>query len=145
MAIINQQNVSIKNGSTWYKMCPFPVGYVYLSYINSSPADTYGGTWSAMNSDRFIRLGNGATTGGSDTISVDNLPSHTHLPSRRALVYTAENNGRQSLTNSGKEYASYGWLVDQGKANGITPSQATGRGTSYYPSYQELYAWRRTE
>lgn len=59
-------------------MCPFPVGYVYLSSNNTSPATTYGGTWSALNESRYLRLAGAWGTGGSNTISVDQMPSHTH-------------------------------------------------------------------
>ena len=75
---INLQNVQIKNGNTWYTMCPFPVGFIYLSQKSTSPATTFGGTWAALNEDRFLRPSNAWTTGGSKKISVDQMPSHTH-------------------------------------------------------------------
>ena len=75
---INLQNVQIKNGSTWYTMCPFPVGYIYLSSNSTSPASTYGGTWSALNEDRFLRPSNAWGTGGSKTININQIPSHGH-------------------------------------------------------------------
>ena len=47
----------------------YPVGSVWLSTINVSPASVVGGTWQQVE-DRFIRTGISATqTGGSDTIS----------------------------------------------------------------------------
>ena len=47
----------------------YPVGSVWLSTTNVSPASIVGGTWQQVN-DRFIRTGASATqTGGSDTIS----------------------------------------------------------------------------
>lgn len=48
----------------------FPVGSVYFSTVNSSPASVIGGTWTQI-TNRFIRTGTSpTTTGGSDT--------HTH-------------------------------------------------------------------
>lgn len=45
----------------------FPIGSVYFSTVNSSPASTIGGTWTQI-TNRFIRTGNSPTaTGGSDT------------------------------------------------------------------------------
>ena len=76
--MINQQNVTIKNGSTWHKICPFPVGFIYLSQSSTSPATTFGGTWTALNEDRFLRPSNAWTTGGSKKISVDQMPTHNH-------------------------------------------------------------------
>lgn len=78
MAIINQQNFQIKSGNAWYKLCPFPVGYVYLGYTSTSPASTFGGTWSAMATNRYVRLSNNVTASGSNTISIDNMPNHGH-------------------------------------------------------------------
>lgn len=47
----------------------FPVGSVYFSTVNSSPASTIGGTWTQI-TNRFIRTGDSPTaTGGSDTHS----------------------------------------------------------------------------
>lgn len=48
----------------------FPVGSIYFSTVNSSPASVIGGTWTQI-TNRFIRTGTSpTTTGGSDT--------HTH-------------------------------------------------------------------
>lgn len=45
----------------------FPVGSVYFSTVNSSPASVIGGTWTQI-TNRFIRTGTSpTTTGGSDT------------------------------------------------------------------------------
>lgn len=45
----------------------FPIGSVYFSTVNSSPASTIGGTWTQI-TNRFIRTGDSpTTTGGSDT------------------------------------------------------------------------------
>lgn len=45
----------------------FPIGSVYFSTVNSSPASTIGGTWTQI-TNRFIRTGTSpTTTGGSDT------------------------------------------------------------------------------
>ena len=47
----------------------YPVGSVWLSTINVSPASVVGGTWQQVK-NRFIRTGTSATqTGGSDNIS----------------------------------------------------------------------------
>ena len=72
-------------------MCPFPVGYVYLSSNNTSPASTYGGNWSTLNESRYLRLAGAWGTGGSNTISVDQMPSHTH--SMEARVASNQNPG----------------------------------------------------
>ena len=61
----------------------YPVGSVYISFNATDPSTLFGGTWVRLK-DTFL-LANGDsyapnTTGGSatKTISVNNLPSHTH-------------------------------------------------------------------
>lgn len=80
MAIKELSNVQIKSGSSWYKLCPFPVGYIYLGYIDSSPAGTYGGTWSRLTDNYYLRVNSTSSTrsGGSSIIKTENMPSHTH-------------------------------------------------------------------
>lgn len=66
--MINQQNLSIKKGSSWDKVCPFPIGFIYMSTNSTSPASTYGGSWSALTDSRFLRpQGKWNTTGGNTT------------------------------------------------------------------------------
>jgi len=61
----------------------YPVGSVYISFNSADPSTLFGGTWQRLK-DTFL-LANGDsyapnTSGGSakKTISVDNLPPHTH-------------------------------------------------------------------
>lgn len=76
--MINLSEIQTKNESMWHKICPFPVGYVYLSNSNTSPASIYGGTWSPLTGGRYIRANGTWDNGGSNTISVNQMPAHTH-------------------------------------------------------------------
>ena len=79
--MINQQNMKVKNGSTWHTICPFPVGFIYLAATSTSPGTTFGGTWAALSSGYFLRpAGTFSGTGGesSHTLTVNEIPSHTH-------------------------------------------------------------------
>lgn len=61
----------------------YPVGAIYLSVLATSPATLFGGTWARIQ-DRFLLAAGSTyaagTTGGaaSKTLSVSELPSHTH-------------------------------------------------------------------
>ena len=61
----------------------YPVGSIYWSSNNTNPASLFGGTWTQIK-DRFILAAgdsytNGATGGAATvTLSVSNMPSHTH-------------------------------------------------------------------
>lgn len=78
MAIKELSNVQIKSGSDWYKLCPFPVGYIYMGYTSTSPATTYGGTWSSISGGRYFRAAAANDANGSNTIKIENMPSHSH-------------------------------------------------------------------
>ena len=61
----------------------YPIGSVYQSTNNTSPASLFGGTWVAVQ-DRFL-LGAGKgysphATGGetTHTLTIDEMPSHQH-------------------------------------------------------------------
>ena len=129
--------ISIKDSSSWYTFLNliYPIGSLYFSNNSTSPATRFGGTWSALHADsansaRYLKLGPWST-GGDNTIKVENMPSHTHIPSRRAIVQANSGLGNAELL-AGSTMATYGWLVDNGKATGVTASQATG-GQGFLP------------
>lgn len=133
--MINQQNVTIKNGSTWHKICPFPVGFIYLSQTSTSPATTFGGTWAALNEDRFLRPSNAWTTGGSKKISIKQLPPHQH--SRRVTTWASGFGGSGlACSNEDSNYLS--------NSAQDSPGESTGGGQDYWPQYRDCYAWYRT-
>lgn len=57
----------------------YPVGSYYFSDSPTSPAEIFGGSWEKLDGV-FLRAGNEVGEGGSDnvTLSVSNMPSHTH-------------------------------------------------------------------
>lgn len=115
-----------------------------MSSNSTSPANIYGGTWSSLSGGRYLRANSSWDDGGSNTITVNQMPAHTHYPSRRSFVYCREGEGTNNLPAAGNVLASYGYLVDINRDSGITPSQATGGGQPFYPTYQDVYAWTRT-
>lgn len=78
MAIKELSNVQVKSGSDWYKLCPFPVGYIYMGYTSTSPATTYGGTWSSISGGKYFRAAAANDAKGSNYITIENMPSHSH-------------------------------------------------------------------
>ena len=75
----NQQNVKVRVNSSFETICPFPVGYVYMSSKSTSPANIYGGTWSAISGGRYMRAAGAWGNGGSNTITVQQMPKHRHI------------------------------------------------------------------
>lgn len=61
----------------------YPIGSVYMSTNNTSPASTIGGTWSTLTGGMLGLAGStgvasAGENGGSRKISVNQIPSHTH-------------------------------------------------------------------
>ena len=131
--MINQEYMIIKNGSTWETICPFPIGYVYMSFNSTSPATTFGGTWIEIKG-YFPYFNHGTGTGGSNThtLTTAQMPSHNHSLYKRG-------------TGGGG-----GWALDtQGDyTNGWDASWVSyageGQAHNNMPAYQTVYAWRRT-
>lgn len=127
-------NLGIKK---WLLDNVFKVGYVWISYTNTSPSGLVGGTWTPI-TGRFPYFNAGTGTGGanSQTLTVAQMPSHTHTF-----------NGNWPLV-------AYGGVIDgmdakwgQGNINtGMRDAGYTGGGSEIdnMPAYQTLYAWRRT-
>lgn len=100
----------------WQKI--YPVGAVYLSYVSTSPASLFGGTWTQI-TGRFLRAATDTSTGGRDTIDI------------RTTTGEAAGYG---LTKSGVFMDRV--VVAVGDTSMYLPSNM--------PAYQDLYAWRRT-
>lgn len=142
--MISQQNMNIKNGSTWHKVCPFPIGYIYMSTNSTSPASTYGGTWSALTDSRFLRPSDSWNSiGGSAQLFT--AWSHRTTDEPHTYAYgTVINSGRWFNNRATMSIDSLRWQVQ---------SQAQNEGMGVYgvddkdnslPPYRTCYAWYRT-
>lgn len=118
----------------------YPVGRIYFSTVNVSPASFMGGSWTRIQ-DRFLLCAGtsyaAGTTGGEAnvTLTVDEMPSHTH----GELVTVSSPTG--------------GWysrvVADTGQNEPtveIRQTAQTGGGQAHnnMPPYLAVYAWRRT-
>lgn len=132
--MIDLQDVKVKNTEDWDSICPFPVGYVYMSSNSTSPANIYGGTWSAISGGRYMRAADAWGNGGSDIISIDQMPKHSHsLRWAYQLSSSSEAYGLIPYSNSPT-------TDTVGSGRGIL---STGGGQPFYPTYQNVWAWYR--
>lgn len=134
-------HLKYKSGSSWidYNLVVYPVGAIYISYTSTSPATLFGGTWTPI-TGRFPYFNAGTGTGGSNTqtLSVDNLPSHNHWLSDRLVQYNPS--GANMRVNGG---ADFNVLVTVGHSF-YSGNTGSGKAHNNMPAYQTLYAWRRT-
>lgn len=124
----------------------YPVGSIYMSVNNASPATLFGGTWTQIKDTFLLAAGSSysaGSTGGeaTHTLTVDEMPAHGH-----------------SLS-----FASYGSLYGDFLGGGASskrtayPSTATsvgdalradntggGKAHNNMPPYLAVYVWKRT-
>lgn len=167
--MIDLQNVKVKNTEDWDNICPFPVGFVYMSTSKTSPATTYGGQWSGLTDSRFPRfvattvtaLGKG---GSSRHRHLTNMGKNTGEPEiyvndngDRNYNYSTIDYGTDTTMDlnfvNGSRVISSGTSGNRLNANSIPGTiliqnmasrfGSTG-GTTVTPPYVNLYAWYRT-
>jgi hypothetical protein len=80
----------------------YPVGSVYFSTINTSPASVIGGTWSQLTGGMLGLAGSegvasAGSDGGSIKISIEQMPPHRH---REEVAVNATGFGGQAKATS---------------------------------------------
>lgn len=115
----------------------YPVGSVYISYVSTSPASLFGGTWTAI-TGVFPYFNAGTATGGSNThtLTVAQIPAHTH----DILYYQTSGGSKVGSIGSESMKASSTFP----SITGSTESAGSGGSHNNMPAYQTFYAWRRT-
>lgn len=134
-----------KENDTWAEYYgSMPIGSVYMSYESTSPATIYGGTWTRITS-AVIRGNSGSTTGyqGSDTVTltVDQMPSHSHDISFNNMYVSASSGARQKYLVAG-DFRPERWY-DANISATIT-NTGGGEAFSVLPRRFEVYIWYRT-
>ena len=127
----------------------YPVGAIYVSVNNTSPASLFGGTWEQLK-DRFL-LGAGDTysngaTGGEAThvLTTDEMPSHRHdfYITNEGQYTISGGKGVNGLSSWSGIYDIFPYNID----NKLTSIQNTGGGQAHnnMPPYLVVYIWKRT-
>ena len=123
----------------------YPVGSIYLSASETSPASLFGGTWEQIE-DRFL-LAAGSTyaagsTGGESThtLTVNEIPTHNHYFDTTANSGDVSNPGNQLRTGSENAYATNN---GNGHTRLVTSSMGGGEAHNNMPPYLAVYMWKR--
>lgn len=115
----------------------YPVGSIYMSINNVSPATFLGGTWQQIQG-RFLLAASSTypagSTGGeaTHTLSIDEIPSHGP---------NLNGGWGEGGTDSGQ------WRSDQNKPKtswGMTQPRGGGQAHNNMPPYLSVYMWQRT-
>lgn len=147
----------------------YPIGSIYISTVSTNPSTLLGfGTWVAFGTGRMLISADGTYTAGSTggsattTLSVSNLPSHTHSASSsvsdpghsHTTTWNNVNDFNQGGNAPGAEQypddtqGSFGINTDS-RTTGISVSTSianTGSGTAVttISPYIAVYMWNRT-
>lgn len=147
----------------------YPVGSIYLSVNNISPAAIFGGTWEQIQDTFLLAAGTSFTagsTGGKANYTAADMPAHTHT--RGTMNITggfapwSEGKGTNIKEPEGafESVASnqYGWGTSSGRDQdnawidfdaskswtGETSQSGTNENATILPPYLAVYMWKRT-
>ena len=120
----------------------YPIGSLYLTVDNSNPKDLFGGTWEKLEEETFLMTASttypAKSKGGSNskTLSISNMPIHSHGQNVLANAGTGSINGRRNYVADESNLSSY--------SNGIDTMQ-TGGGQAFdvRPKFFAVYIWIR--
>ena len=117
----------------------YPVGSIYMSVSNNSPATIFGGTWERIQDTFLLAAGStyaAGSTGGeaTHTLTKDEMPSHDH--SYPVTVDSATPNPTASEVRLG---AALSYLGDH-----YTGSAGSDQAHNNMPPYLAVYVWKRT-
>lgn len=125
----------------------YPIGSIYMSVKDTSPASLFGGTWERLK-DTFL-LGAGDTysngaTGGSATHTIEDV----NLPSGTGWVAQNKTAGKYVSGTTYKSYAATAneyILTTRDKANEFVSTPLTSNAPiNHMPPYLVVYMWKRT-
>lgn len=149
--ILNLEGYTIIDGEN--ALGVYPVGSVYISVNNTSPAQLFGGTWEKIK-DKFL-LGTGESfnlgqTGGesSHVLSINEIPSHHHS------IWSCSNwSGNAIGANHSDKVAGVAFVENRGfdetfyetRRGGQQIIENTGNGAAHnnMPPYLVVNIWKR--
>ena len=147
----NLTTIRYRNGSSWVNLLNliYPVGTIYMSDKETSPATLFGGTWAPI-TGRFPYFNAGTSTGGanSQVLNIEQLPKHVH----RLCIGWGDGSNPSALSynaGSGNRWGDVVGIDDLGAGNVSRPGVGTAvtgetKAVNNMPAYQTVYAWRRT-
>lgn len=136
----------------------YPVGSLYFSISNISPADSVGGTWEQIQGAALAASGSGYSVagnfGGNKAINVNQMPKHTHIPKNfdgsipnsevwENIFHVLKFDSSGSFQQSGQ----YSWASLDGKdvlRFASLPDSTAGGGQDYIPYHYSINVWKRT-
>ena len=133
-------NGNSQSWTAWRNMAlnAYPVGAIYLSTVNTSPASLFGGTWVAIGQGRMlIGAGTGTDANGNSMTFANGATGGEYTSGQ--LNHGATNYG---LSSPGQGYSDRSIVSDTGHTNSGTTE--TNAGVNLMSPYLAVYMWKRT-
>lgn len=132
-----------RKNDRFYPYPYYPIGFIYLTMDETSPASIYGGTWELIKDKFLIGVGNKyalGATGGEEThvLSESEMPKHRHcFGTANGFTYFAI---LESL--DGSPHAT--WDTSSGNLTSGPLSETGGsQAHNNMPPYLAVYIWKR--
>ncbi len=151
----------------------YPVGSIYISTVSTNPSTLFGfGTWTQIKDTFLLAAGTtykAGSTGGSatHTLTVNEIPSHTHKFTGTSTTTTSSGNHTHSVTftttagasnmlgafggsdgnsigNTSTTTTSNGSHTHGFTAQGSNSNTGAGQAHNNMPPYLTVYMWKRT-
>ena len=111
---------------------PYPVGSIYMSISDVSPATLFGGTWERIKDVFLLSAGDTYTAGSTGgeathTLTINEMPSHDHSVTK---LNTAERGAT-------------GYNATWANGNTVTGSTGGDQPHNNMPPYLTVYMWKR--
>lgn len=132
----------------------FPIGYIYISAINTSPASLFGGTWVQLKSRYLYATGLEGGSGsacGKDNMSTytgANTQSHTLTANQSGLrLHAHQQKGYLRFSRSSLDRNAVSFESDDDPGGSWTRNEGgwdAAEGHSHNVSYIAVYVWQKT-
>ena len=130
------------------KLAAWPIGSIYMTVSNTSPASLFGGTWERI-SDRFLLGASGTYPAGAAGGESGHTLTQSELPNYSLSVTNGSNVIRSKTGSSADAYVqtqSGGWGIPNWESKTVTvASGGSGKAHNNMPPYLAVYMWKRTK
>lgn len=125
----------------------YPVGSIYMSVIDISPEELFGGTWERIKDTFLLAAGDtyaGGEVGGeaTHTLTEAEMPKHNHAVRIDGNEYYAKSTNSLDTENGNTR----GLYMVGESDSGVLSTVEEGGGDSHnnMPPYLAVYVWKRT-
>lgn len=139
---------AVKKAIAEAKLAAWPVGSIYITVSNTSPAALFGGTWERI-SERFLLGASSRYPAGGTGGEFTHKLTQSELPNYSLSVTNGSNVIRSKTGNTADAYVqtqSSGWGIPNWESKTVTvASGGSGEAHNNMPPYLAVNMWKRTK